>query len=374
MSENVVYSTNTIQATAKTGKNKYWRCDVVEKDGTYYTRAAWWQDKGAGYSEVQTGELYEVKPTNVGKANERSGLEQAKFNADADYKKQLDKGYHLPGQASTVLPLPMLAHKYEERKHSLGPRICGQPKLDGCRALQKDGVFWSRLGKPFPAGVTDHLQINTEGMILDGELILPAPYTFQETMAAVKKDRDLSKKLQYWVFDIVDTELTFSERSAKLLDFINKNQNSDIILVPTYALSQEKEGSISWNEADVFNLHSQFIAQGYEGTIIRDCGAKYLVNHRSQFLLKLKTFEDAEFLIIDVKDGDGREKGCAIFVCKTKDGTYFDCRPKGTIEYRQNIYNNKDDYIGKMLTVKFFGYTDDGSIRFPVGIGVRDYE
>ena len=33
-----------------------------------------------------------------------------------------------------------------------------------------------------------------------------------------------------------------------------------------------------------------------------------------------------------------------------------------------------EDYVGKMLTVRYQERTDEGLLRFPVGIAIRDYE
>jgi hypothetical protein len=59
---------------------------------------------------------------------------------------------------------------------------------------------------------------------------------------------------------------------------------------------------------------------------------------------------------------------------KPKMGSTFCVRPEGTIEQREYFYAHKENYFGKMLTVKFQNLTDLGIPRFPVGIVFRDYE
>ena len=87
-----------------------------------------------------------------------------------------------------------------------------------------------------------------------------------------------------------------------------------------------------------------------------------------------RPLEDEEFNIIGGKDGTGRETGMVIFKCLSKNGLEFDVRPMGSQEYRTKMYDNLQSYIGKQLTVRFQGLTDDGRPRFPVGVAVRDYE
>jgi hypothetical protein len=37
-------------------------------------------------------------------------------------------------------------------------------------------------------------------------------------------------------------------------------------------------------------------------------------------------------------------------------------------------FDNAEDFMGKLLTVRYFELTNDGVPRFPVGITIRDYE
>jgi DNA ligase-1 len=105
--------------------------------------------------------------------------------------------------------------------------------------------------------------------------------------------------------------------------------------------------------------------------MVRNLASQYLFKHRSTSLLKVKSFEDAEFKIIGGKEGQGREVGMVVFKCETSNGTEFDVRPRGTAEERSLMWDNLNSYIGKPLTVKYQGLTDDGKPRFPVGLHIR---
>ena len=52
----------------------------------------------------------------------------------------------------------------------------------------------------------------------------------------------------------------------------------------------------------------------------------------------------------------------------------FNSNIKGNFEYLTEILENKEDYIGKYATIKFFQLTPDGIPRFPYAIAFRDYE
>jgi ATP-dependent DNA ligase len=360
-----IYETETLQATAKSGKTKYWQKQIVEISGDYFTRSVYWQDD----SVVQYSEPKRIEKKNVGKANETSELEQARLEVESEFKRQLDKGYSTSGDLSSQpnFPLPMLAQDYMKHQDKLPEQVLVEPKLDGTRCLT-DGVhFWTRKGKSYIPEIASKFSFEPiDGLILDGELILPAPYTFQSTVSAVKKYSELTDKLEYWVYDVVDLsgKLTTQERKAKLI--FGHLRNIPGLSVLTFKLV---------NKAEVFDAHKRYVELGYEGTMIRNPQSVYEVNHRSYSLLKLKDFETDEFEIVDVVDGKAKEKGLAIFVCKTKSGEVFNCRPEGEVSYRVEIFQNSKDWIGKNLTVRYQGLTKDRLVpRFPVGVVVRDYE
>jgi DNA ligase-1 len=60
-----------------------------------------------------------------------------------------------------------------------------------------------------------------------------------------------------------------------------------------------------------------------------------------------------------------------VWICETEKGDDFKVVPQGTMEERQEAYQNAAVYIGDMLKVKYFELTDDGIPRFPVGLGIR---
>lgn len=357
-----------LRSTAKKGNDKFWQMYVLKLGDSIFTQTEYWSTtKDGSASEVVTSTPKEIKGKNIGKSNETSPLEQAKSELVSTVKKQKDKGYVEEGEESKNLLLPMLAHEYGKRKKALSFPCLAQPKLDGVRALYNSSIgFWSRQGKLFIPETVAHLSFDTKGVTFDGELILPAPYTFQQTVSAVKKfDPALSPLLEYWIYDIIDDK-DFVYRKMQLeVDFETVEFPINVKKVPTSTVPQADS---------LTNIHVQNIEAGYEGTMLRNLKGAYLIGHRSENLLKLKDFVDDEFQIIDVTDGVAKEQGCAVFVCTTSDGKTFNVRPKGTVEERQEMFSKKDSLIGKFITVRYQNLSDDGVPRFPVGIAVRDYE
>lgn len=351
----IVKSSEEYWAKASTGKKKFWQAHVVEESGEWFTKTSYWQETADGLSVVQWSVPKKVTKKNVGKSNEISEEDQAYLEMDQLILKQTNKGYRL-GEGDIIF-LPMLAKKYEGKVEY---PIYVQPKVDGIRAIQSNGGMISRQGKSIIQECIQHLIIDTE-YILDGELVLPFGYSFQETIEAIKKYRDNSLKLLYRVYDVV-IDKPFAERYEILKSL---KLNTQVILHETI---------ICKNEDELKKVHADNVEAGWEGTIIRISDKGYESNKRSSQLLKLKDFQDEEFEVVDVITGEAKFEGLGILVCKTKEGKEFKVVPKGTEETRRALLDNRDNTIGKFWTVRFINYTDDGLPRHGVGIAERSYE
>ena len=119
-----------------------------------------------------------------------------------------------------------------------------------------------------------------------------------------------------------------------------------------------------FNEKEVDELAAKFVAEGYEGAMVR-WGTDGYILERTNKLLKYKTFRDEEFEIIRLEDGRGkRQNTCAKWVLKTKDDQEFEASTTGTDEENRNNWMNKDSFVGKMATIKFQDLTAAGVPRF----------
>jgi ATP-dependent DNA ligase len=369
-----------LYAKASNGKIKTWSCVVAEDKGTVTLNVIHGYEDGKKTVDTRT-----VEPKNIGKSNETTPWDQGLSEAESKQNKKRDEGYldTISDVADTEISLPMLAQKYEERKHYLKWPCFVQPKLNGVRCTTRRNVdtnveYVSRKGKFYT--ILDHMTKEVEDFldyvgVGDGEIFNPE-FTFQEICSAVKKEREDTKELEYWIYDIVDTKLTFEERNSeikKFFDEYSKEKNSlgfrkygPLVEVPTYEVADEKEFK---------KYHKIFTEEWkFEGTMLRNKDGKYILKHRSNDLLKYKDFMDAEFEIIGAKEATGNDVGTVVFRCKTQDGKEFDVRPKGSRKLRKKWLKEIDKLIGKELTCKFQCYSDDGIPIFATGLAIRDYE
>lgn len=368
----IFYQTPILTSITSKNLKKFWQGKVLynPKTGEYWTATRYWQSlKDGSLSVEQESAPYLVKKKNVGKANETSLEQQAMLEINATILKQKDKGYLEEGETKKELVLPMLAYKYEDRKHTLSSKVFVSEKRDGSRALYDGNKMWSRRGKPLIPEVYAHIKeiFDPREFIVDGELMLPLEAgDFSAGMSAVKKFGPLSRLLEYHVFDIV-MDAPFPARLQVLKDLLK----SDGLTYKDCSVKLLDSIEIDNDEDKINEYHVRYVENGHEGVMIRSSVGGYVVGQRSVQLLKKKFFEDGEYPIIGVLEGEAKEAGCAIFVCKTPEGKSFKCRPKGTVEYRRQLFKDGSSLLGKMLTVSYQNLSEDGIPRFPVGTKVN---
>jgi len=345
---------------------------------------------------------------NIGKKNETSPLNQCIAELRKKWSdKQNKEGYWIrnsteknntiennscnPPPPSSSKILPMLAQSYtpgKTKKNDIVFPCYVQPKLDGLRCLiyiDGDGktiVIQSRTGGTFEHMTHITTQIEPflrehPNIVMDGELYT-IEIPFENLAGLIKKkkvdvsDLELLEKIQYHIYDFIDRDnpnLTFKERDVIMDEFEDEICGDDdesrvgnVRFVPTY---------IAKDSGEFFEKFQEFISAGYEGAMLRNGSGIYRQNYRSTDLQKYKEFKEDEFTIVDFKQGDGRDEGTVIWICETPDGRQFSVRPKGSVEYRRELYSNATQYIGEKLTVIFQELSEMGVPRFPVGKCIR---
>ena len=258
-----------------------------------------------------------------------------------------------------------------------------QPKLDGVRCIiRKDGAF-SRNGKSFKN--VEHILKELKPLfdyapelILDGELYNhDLKEDFNKIISLVRKtkritdeDRRESQRLiqfhNYDIFDVNRQGLSYVER-LDLMRHIQRKYN----LLYTRAVSTQRVN----NKVDI-NLYNKINKQqGYEGSMVRN-NMPYEPGKRSWTLQKVKEWQDTEMTITWFVEGKGKfENGLGKFVGLDGDLREVEVPwPSLTIEERQEVWKNKEDYLGKTLTFEYFERTPAGAYRFPRAKTIRDYE
>lgn len=306
---------------------------------------------------------------NIGKKNETSPSEQAHKEMLSKIKKKRSEGYSERKSGKLdALPQVMLAHDFLKHKKKIKYPWVSQPKLDGIRAKYVKEALFSRTDKAFKnlnksSPLLAELKILAKlikplNPFFDGELY-STDLNFDDIMSAVMNvATPLSElnKVQYVIFDIMDNSATYEEIYKCLSKSFNLHKFKYLKLISSVLVN---------NENDVRALHSKYVEDGYEGSILRNPLSKYDFGHRSYNLLKLKDFKDSEFKVVGYTNGKGQYSDMVIWICETKDGLTFNVNPIGTHEQKRNMLLNADKFVGKFITVKYQELTKNGIPRFP---------
>lgn len=355
------------------GKTKTWIVTIIEnEDGTAELVQKYGEYEGkliSNKKSFKTGK-------NIGKTSETTPFQQACKEAESKFKKKVSQeGYSEDKDKLAIPRLPMLAKNYKDMSHKVIFPCMVQIKLDGlrcfCEKIDEETVkFTSRKGLEF--GTLSHLkphllEIMEVGQIFDGELY-SKDISFQSITAAIKKKREDTLKIEFWIYDICNEKLDFEDRYKKYFSAIKVKSYEDVA-APVKAV----ESILVHNEEELYNAHDEFVTKGYEGLICRARTGGYEFKKRSDRLLKLKSFDDAEYLITGGYEGSGSAAGHVTFICVTETGQEFGCVPRGNHSYRASLWNNLDKIVAACtyINVRFFGLTDDGIPRFPVGLDFR---
>lgn len=344
----------------------------------------------------------------------RTVSEQARLEYNSHLKKYTDKGYKLLPSSikinnaiaveafveehlgngvtdSNGFKKHMLAKQADKVATSVFDKIkywYGSRKIDGvrCSFYWKDGEVRtaSRGGGDYDAS-TSFMRHNPKliqffeehpDIVLDGELYKHGK-SLQQISGAARLEKDTAGMdwLEYYIYDIMDSTKTFEERLDILHDItdelnlgFNPEREWDDGELKFQIVPQETV--VGW--ANIQKLHDKYVGEGFEGIVIRDPSKVYNFGGRTNAMIKVKMYKDAEFEIVGYSEGLRPED--MVFVCKTKEGKEFEAKPMGPRELKWEYLDRMDEIIGKMATVKYFYLSDEGCPLQPVLKCIRDYE
>ncbi|KAF7723564.1 hypothetical protein EC973_001853 [Apophysomyces ossiformis] len=257
-------------------------------------------------------------------------------------------------------------------------------KLDGVRCIafvkQGDIRFYSRTGRMIKSlqkveeAIRTRLTEKQQNFVLDGEICIYDNGSTENFLAVNRqirmKDRPMTNPV-YEVFDYISIDgfmagkdpTTFAERQRQLAAFIQKPQPH------LRAVEQTKVTSAT----ELLHMKEQAILNGWEGLIVRN--NVFYKGKRSRDMLKIKEWEDAEYLVKDIETGlmrmpdTGEDKRVMTSVLIEHKGNAVSVGSGFTLPQRIQYAEVPDRIIGKPITVRYFSesITENGarSLRFP---------
>jgi DNA ligase 1 len=245
-------------------------------------------------------------------------------------------------------PPLLLAHSWENDGDLAGWWM--SEKLDGVRAYWDGTKLISRLGNEFHA--PDWFVSGLPREPLDGELWMERK-AFQRTVSIVRRqDRsDHWKQIRYVVFDAPALKEPFEERLRYLTDRLS-GAGSEYVQAHAQQLCRD----LDHLRAEL----SRIEALGGEGLMMRQPASLYETG-RSPTLLKVKTFHDAEAVVVEHVAGKGRHKGrLGALVVRLPDGTEFSVGTGFSDKQRE-----APPAIGSTVTFRYQELSTGGVPRFP---------
>lgn len=266
-------------------------------------------------------------------------------------------------------------------------------KLNGIRCTYVNGELISRQGQKFD-GFNEIVYELSEvekrfgtPMIFDGELIrhndenLNDNDNFRLTTSAVNgSDAEAKKNIVFNVFDTFplsefesgESEAVYQQRRHWLDRFdvdldVLFGYGRKVKVVPLWYEGNDTKEIDKW--LDYANSHNM------EGVMLNK-NAPYQCK-RTTNLIKVKSFKEIDLEVIAVEEGDGRNTGTLGALVVGYKGNEVNVGSGYTDAQRKWIWENKEDVIGKIITVKYKDVSSDKdtgleSLQFPVFVALRE--
>lgn len=271
-----------------------------------------------------------------------------------------------------IITEPLLAAKKPVFEKIKFPQIA-TPKIDGIRCIMEDGKALSRSFKPIPNKFVRNALETLMIRGIDGELITGS--NFNEVQSGIMKHEG-EPDFRYLVFDYVKESLTkpYEERLKDMKEYFESNPDLLAFCTPLY-------GEVVNSLEELQVVIDRHLAEGYEGTMIRSPDSPYKCGRASLkegYLTAIKHFLDAEATVIGFKEqmhnGNEAEEDSfghtersskkenmvpmgtlGALMCKTPEGVEFKVGTGIglTKEIRQEIWDNQDKYLGKIVNYRY---------------------
>ena len=263
-------------------------------------------------------------------------------------------------------------------------------KLDGIRCLIIDGVAYSRSLKPIRNKFIQSIIGKQKYNGLDGELIVGNVYdkdVFQKTTSGVMSEKG-EPTFTFYVFDdFTNNEVDYSKRLERLLERNLYGKDGIVTLHQELYTSKEQVDKLLQRELEL----------GGEGLILRSPIGKYKYGRstpKEQLSVKLKFFQQDEFVVIGFTERMHNANQAKInelglqersshkdnlipmntlgsLILKYGDDS-FQMGTGFTDEQRQEIWYNREKYLGKLASVRYMSVGLKDKPRIPSFIGWRD--
>ena len=242
---------------------------------------------------------------------------------------------------------PLLAKVYKQENVS---KWWVSEKLDGVRAIWNGKKLHFRSGKLISA--PNWFIENFPEQLMDGELWMGRG-TFEKLSGIVRKiqpNHNEWKQVSYMLFELPEHPGTFTQRVRKMVKLTETLKISWLQPIPQIRLNSENA---------LLNMLDEIVTKGGEGLMLHQADSLYH-SGRSNDLLKLKPWQDAEATVVEILPGKGKFNGMM--------GSLLVADESGRIFRIGTGFSNKErrnpPAVGTVITYKFTGTTKKGLPKF----------
>lgn len=276
---------------------------------------------------------------------------------------------------------------------SLNYPVLASPKFDGIRAIIVNGVVMSNNMKAIRNRHVQKLFGKKKYNGLDGELIVGSPTAkdcYNVTNSGVMSEGG-EPDVRFYAFDFyTHYDWGFNARRGALIRMLPISRSFFVV-----------EQTMIDGEGPLLHYERMRLLEGYEGVMLRSADGIYKFGRstmREGLLMKLKRFEDGEAVVLGAvelnhnhnaleKDELGRAKRSSNAAGKVAGGTMgalavkdlvtgvaFEIGTGFTAGQRQTIWNDRGNWLGKIVKYKYLAVGVKDRPRHPVFLGLRHEE
>lgn len=267
-------------------------------------------------------------------------------------------------------------------------------KFDGVRALVIDSVVYSRSLKPIRNKHVQKLFGKPEYNGFDGELVVGDVYAkdvFQKTTSGVMSE-DGEPDVTFHVFDLWNMpDEDYEYRQRILQDLILQDSTPSNVVYTTIHKCHNVE------DLEFFLKHEEKV--GGEGLIGRNPKGRYKYGRstpKEQFSMKFKFFQQEEFEVVGFtermhnnNEATTNELGYTERSSRKEnlipmntlgslvlkyDDTEFRCGTGFDDALRKEIWDNQENYLGKLASIRYMSVGSKDLPRVPSFQGFRDLD
>ena len=257
-------------------------------------------------------------------------------------------------------------------------------KLNGNRCTYYNGEFYTRQNKKYIG--LDHIKAdiekipNAKGYVFDGELIyknnegLSDSSAFQKGTGIVNNKSKSKEELKLVLFDMLSKE-EFDNKVSKDTYKIRKKHLLDLKQYETENIEVVQMFYEGTDQSEIWKWLDFCEQNDMEGCML-NLDTPYECK-RTKSLMKIKKFYDFDLQVVGYEEGTGRNKGRLGAFVVNYNGNQVKVGSGYSDEERINLWNDRDKYIGRVITVKYKEISKDKktgleSLQFPVYCGIRE--